>query len=138
MEYACTVWSPYTRKNIQGLEALQRRAARFVKNDYRFTSSVTAMLQDLEWPTLEERRLAIKATMLFKILNHLVCMPADQYLKAITDHTRRHTSKDYNSTPFFMLMFSCTPFFLPQSAYGTIYQMMRSIQQLLMNLNPNY
>ena len=31
MEYACTVWSPYTRKNIQGLEAVQRRAARFVK-----------------------------------------------------------------------------------------------------------
>ena len=55
MEYACTVWSPYTRKNIQGLEAVQRRAAHFVKNDYRFTSSVTAMLQDLEWPTLEER-----------------------------------------------------------------------------------
>ena len=56
MEYACTVWSPYTRKNIQSLEAVQRRAARFVKNDFKFTSSVTAMLQDLEWPTLEERR----------------------------------------------------------------------------------
>ena len=47
--------APYTRKNIQGLEAVQRRTARFVKNDYRFTSSVTAMLQDLEWPTPEER-----------------------------------------------------------------------------------
>ena len=57
---------------------------------HRFTSSVTAMLQDLEWPTLEERRWA---TMLFKILHHLVSIPADQYLKAITDHTRRHQQR---------------------------------------------
>ena len=56
IEYPCTVWSPHTRKNIQSLEVVQRRAAHFVKNDYRFTSSVTAMLQNLEWPTLEERR----------------------------------------------------------------------------------
>ena len=50
MEYACIVWSPYTRKNIQGLEVVQRRAARFVKNDKRFTSSssITAMLQDFK------------------------------------------------------------------------------------------
>ena len=93
MEYACTVWSPYTRKNIQGLAAVQRRAAHFAKNDFRFTSSVTAMLQDLEWPTLEERRWEIKATILFKILHHLVCIPADQYLKAITDHARRHQQR---------------------------------------------
>ena len=43
------------QENMQGLEAVERRAAHFVKNDYKFTSSVTAMLQDLEWPTLDER-----------------------------------------------------------------------------------
>ena len=67
MEYACTVWLPYTKKSIQILEALQRRAARFVKNDYSNFSSVTAMLQDLEWPTLEEGRWVTKVTVLFKI-----------------------------------------------------------------------
>ena len=86
----CLVTLKKKKHTVQDLEAVQRRAARFVKNDYRFTSSVTAMLQDLEWHTLEERRWAIKATMLFKILHHLVCIPADQYLKAITDHTSRH------------------------------------------------
>ena len=107
MEYSCTVWSFYTRKNIQSLEAVQRRAARFVKNDYRFTPSVTATLQDLEWPTLKDgRRWAIKATMLLKIL---VCIPADQYLKAITDHTRRHQQR-LQQNPFFMLRLSCAPF----------------------------
>ena len=48
MEYACTVLSPYIRKNILDLEAVQRRAACSAEIDYRFTSSVTAMLQDLE------------------------------------------------------------------------------------------
>ena len=72
MEYACIVWSPHTIKNIQTLEAVQRRAARFIKNNYANTSSVTAMLQELQWPTLEERRWAMKATMVFKILHNIV------------------------------------------------------------------
>ena len=33
VEYACTVWAPCTRKNIQSLEAAQRKAAWFVKID---------------------------------------------------------------------------------------------------------
>ena len=85
MEYACTVCSPHTKKNIQTLETVQRRAARFIKNDYANTSSVTAMLQELELPTLEERRWAIKATMVFKILHNIVCIPADNYYTPITD-----------------------------------------------------
>ena len=44
MEYACAVWSPHTRKNIQGLEVMQRKVARFVENAYGLTSSATAML----------------------------------------------------------------------------------------------
>ena len=95
MEYACTVWSPYTKKNIQILEAVQRRAfaARFVKNDYSNFSSVTAMMQDLEWPTLEERRWVTKVTMLFKVLNDIVCIPADQYLVSISNTGRRHQQR---------------------------------------------
>ena len=93
MEYACTVWLPYAKKNIQILEAVQRRAARFVKNDYSSFSIVTAMMQDLEWPTLEERRWVSKVTMLFKILNDIVCIPADQYLVSISNTGRRHQQR---------------------------------------------
>ena len=79
MEYACTVWSPHTKKNIQVLEAVAtKKSSRFVNNDYSNFSSVTAMMQDLEWPTLEKRRWVIKVTnksMLFKILNDIVCIP---------------------------------------------------------------
>jgi hypothetical protein len=29
MEYACTIWDPHTKENINKLEAVQRRSARF-------------------------------------------------------------------------------------------------------------
>jgi uncharacterized protein (UPF0305 family) len=44
------------------IEMVQRRAARYVTNRYRNTSSVTSMLGDLEWDTLEIRRKKIRLT----------------------------------------------------------------------------
>ena len=37
LEYAAAAWDPYMAKDIQQLERVQRRAARFVKKDYRHT-----------------------------------------------------------------------------------------------------
>ena len=45
--YASAVWDPFYVKDIQQLEKVQRRAARWVLNDYRYTSSVTLMLKQL-------------------------------------------------------------------------------------------
>ena len=56
IEYASTVWDPYTQANIQKLEIVQRRAARYVMNRQRNTSSVSDMLQRLNWRSLESRR----------------------------------------------------------------------------------
>ena len=75
VEYACTVWDPHTQKNINKLEMLQRRYARFVFNDYQRTSSVTSMLQQLQWPTLQERRAQYKLVMVYRCVNFLVDIP---------------------------------------------------------------
>ena len=48
-------WDPYMAKDIQQLEGAQRRAARFVKKDYRHTTSVTGLLDELRWLPLFER-----------------------------------------------------------------------------------
>ncbi|KXJ17197.1 putative RNA-directed DNA polymerase from transposon BS [Exaiptasia diaphana] len=56
LEFAASVWDPYTKSNIDKLEKIQRRAARFVCRDYRRTSSVTEMIQSLKWNSLEHRR----------------------------------------------------------------------------------
>ena len=49
LEYAASVWDPHLAKDINKLENIQRRSARFVKGDYRTTSSVTQMLPELGW-----------------------------------------------------------------------------------------
>ena len=53
LEYATTAWSPHTTKAKQRLESVQRSAARFVLGDYRRRSSVTQMLNDIGWDSLD-------------------------------------------------------------------------------------
>lgn len=50
LEYASTVWDPHTQANINKVESIQRRAARFVTNNYDPRASVATLLQDLNWP----------------------------------------------------------------------------------------
>ena len=49
LEYTSTVWYSYTTTDVNKVEAVQRRAARWATRDYGYTSSVTAMLKDLNW-----------------------------------------------------------------------------------------
>eukprot|EP00745_Piridium_sociabile_P028257 TRINITY_DN45450_c0_g1_i15.p1 TRINITY_DN45450_c0_g1~~TRINITY_DN45450_c0_g1_i15.p1 ORF type:complete len:218 (-),score=38.33 TRINITY_DN45450_c0_g1_i15:57-710(-) len=78
LEYASSVWDPYTQRNIDRIEAVQRRAARFVLNRHRNTSSVSSMLEALDWPTLESRRQKARLSMLHKIRVGLVHCPSLQ------------------------------------------------------------
>ena len=48
LEYASTVWAPYTKSSIEKLEATQRRTARFVVSDYDYSSSVSSILNQLD------------------------------------------------------------------------------------------
>ena len=94
LEYCSTVWSPYTKEYIQKIEMVQRRAARYVTNRYHNTSSVTSMLDHLEWETLESRRTKNQLIMFFKIVHDLVDIPADKYLTPASTRIRsRHSLK---------------------------------------------
>ena len=44
---------PYYKKDIQKLEKLQRKAARFCMKNYSRHASVKEMLEELKWETLE-------------------------------------------------------------------------------------
>jgi hypothetical protein len=55
VEYASTVWNPYTKTEINKIEAEQRRAARYVVSNQRNRSSVRNMLQRLKWRPLANR-----------------------------------------------------------------------------------
>ena len=64
LDYAATVWSPYTQKDINMVEQVQRRAARFIFNNYSRLASISEMLTDLNWATLTHSRKEQKAVML--------------------------------------------------------------------------
>ena len=110
MEYAATVWDPYKQSSIKALEQVQRRAARFVHNDYtsRTPGCVTKMIEDLQWDTLENRRQQARLQLLFKIHHGLVDIPATEYLKTSDARTRgghrffqeRHTDKTFLNSFF--------------------------------------
>jgi len=44
LEYAAAAWDPYLVGDCKQLEKVQRQAARFVKRDYRSTTSVSSFL----------------------------------------------------------------------------------------------
>ena len=72
LEYASSVWDPHQQKEVDEIEKVQRRAAQFVQNRHRNTSSVGEMLDRLQWPTLQQRRRDARITMLSKILDKKV------------------------------------------------------------------
>ena len=84
------VWDPHSKCNIDKLEMVQRRAARFVKGDYSRTSSVTAILAGLEWNTPQQRRMQSKTVMLYRVVHQLVSIPVTPFLIPI------RTSRGHN------------------------------------------
>ena len=73
------------------IEMVQRRAARFVMSDYNQQSSVSLMLQKLQWQSLNERRAHSKTIMLYRIMNCLVAIPAaPPYVFLSSEGTRGH------------------------------------------------
>ena len=71
-EYASTVWDPFTQKETNSLEMVQRRAARYALGRYDRLSSVTDMLKELKWESLKLRRERRRIEMLYKMNNNLV------------------------------------------------------------------
>ena len=63
--YSCIVWDPHTSKNVNNLEMVQRRSARFVFSNYRRTASPSDMIKTLRWESLAERRKKSKIIMIY-------------------------------------------------------------------------
>ena len=79
LEYASTCWSPTSEKLNNMIEMVQNNAARFISNAYRKKGhfekiSITKILNDLKFDSLEERRRQARLTMAYKILNGYVIL----------------------------------------------------------------
>ena len=72
LEYASTAWNPHTNRDTENIEKVQRRAARFVANDYRRSTNSQELVNKLKWESLEARRLLSQVTLFYKIINSLM------------------------------------------------------------------
>ena len=83
LEYCATIWDPHQQKYVNKVEMVQKRAARFVKNiPHRHSGpqpSVSAMVDDLGWETLQERRHNNRIALLYKVKNGLVEVPTEYH-----------------------------------------------------------
>ena len=79
LEYASSVWSPHTKQEIDRIEMVQRRAARWVCSNHSRESSVTAMLGELGWKPLECRRSDARLCLFYKIVHRLVAIKMPPY-----------------------------------------------------------
>ena len=82
LEYASSCWQPTSMKKNQRLEMVQHNAAKFVANKYPKKGhynefSISQILNDLSWESLEERRNKARATTAYKILNDKLILPPD-------------------------------------------------------------
>ena len=94
-EYASAALHSFLTKNISALERVQRKAARFCSQNYNRYASVTDMLRDLGWATLETRRRQFRLTLRYKLTHGLI------------DIDRRKTLKIFNvysSLGLYMIM----------------------------------
>ena len=103
LEYASAVWDPHLEKDKASLERVQRRAARFVKNDYKLYNeqheeytSVTKMMQELGWKKIEERRRDIRLALLYKITHDQTNIPTVDIIEPLPNHngTRLQTTQN--------------------------------------------
>ena len=74
LEYASPSWNPYTSRNINKIEAVQRRAARFVLGNYNYspTSGLTHDIHHrLKWIPLQHRRALYDLALFYKIRSNI-------------------------------------------------------------------
>ena len=120
MEYCGAVWDPYEKGDTETLEKVQRRAARFVKGDYRQQSSVTQMIKDLGWQSLQERRAISRLSLMYKIVHGLSEVQLSNLMRK-TRTTRSASGKGFRNVRSNKNCYRSS--FLPEPfPNGTIYQ----------------
>ena len=97
LEYGAARWDPYLGKDIASIAMVQRRAARFVTNDYAYTSSVSDMITELRCHSLAEQRSDISLITLFRTIHKLMEVPTSDILTPADPRTRSNHKLKYKT-----------------------------------------
>ena len=102
LDYASVIWDPHTTSDIQQLEMIQRRAARFVTNYKRTEGTVTDILSKLDWPLLQQRRKETRLVAMYKIHHQDIAVPIAEYIQrqTVSRTCQHHPAKLCVMRPF--------------------------------------
>ena len=102
VEYCASIWDPHHGKYRENIEKVQRKAVRFVTNKpHRYDSpvSVTSLIQDLGWESLQDRRLHLRLTSSYKLVGNMVDIPAQYHPEPLNRPTRGHDKRYQTHQP---------------------------------------
>ena len=85
LEYASESWDTHCLKHIKTLERIQRQAARLCTQNYsREPVTVTQLLKDLQWDTLQTRRKIKTHSIIYNMEHNLIDIPLGHYIQPNT------------------------------------------------------
>ena len=78
LEYCTVVWSPYTARNVDKLERIQRRATKFIlKTDVEYDTRI----ERLNLLSLKDRRFLLDVLFFYKALNGYINLDVSSYIQ---------------------------------------------------------
>ena len=110
LEYASICWNPYTKRNIDKLEAVRRRATRFVLNfyDYHPTADLSDKIQkSLQWDSFQHRRAVADVYMCYELRNNLANTAIPPILVPSVKHNFHYNHIQSLHFDVFMCQFFC-------------------------------
>ena len=84
--------APTQKSNKDKIEKVQRRAALFVSNNFRRKASVSELLHDLGWQSLDGRRQGQRLVLFYKIIIRLAWLETEDILTPADSRTRKNHS----------------------------------------------
>ena len=99
LDYATASWDPFTVKNISSIKKVQRQAVRFITNTYGRDTSVTKLLNQLDWSTLQVRREYHPLTCFYKMINNQLDIDYQSHIETKPDRRRRGHSNQFVVPP---------------------------------------
>ena len=142
LEYAALIWHPYNETETKNVEKVQKTAARCTCRRWHNKSSVDDILDELEWPSLEDHRVKSSLTFFYKIHSGTVSLDKDRYLTPAPNlrSTRASTSHDSQYTRYMAYSDALKNSFFPRglSLYGIVFPLQWSPQRLLKNLRLSF
>ena len=88
LEYGSEAWNTHNITTVNGLEQIQKAAARFVCSDYRNSTSSSSLVSSLKWDCRHTRRILTQGTLFYKIQNQIVATPFPPIVSPATYYGR--------------------------------------------------